>query len=234
MARAERDIERETGNELADLRWFRGEVLTIIKRAAEGIWMRQLRALTKGKRPITIEATRTPSAIREVQDANAAVIEAEIALERRIGPSDGGNVVAMRKHPRLAHKYLSAHSRFGAAIRGVKGWQELAVCDLVGWADQATLTNIERRVIERRLLGFLPELFEVIAEREQRQNLGRRRAEQRRQEAERHRAEYRTMVDACPDDSPPKDEAAPKIAADCRRAGRPCSPATVRDHLKSA
>lgn len=63
---------------------------------------------------------------------------------------------------------------------------------------------------------------------------GRLRADQRRTEIEHRRREWRAMLDACPDDPPTKGDAAPMIAADCRRAGRRCKDGTVRRHLEGA
>jgi hypothetical protein len=64
------------------------------------------------------------------------------------------------------------------------------------------------------------------------QTVGAGRAAQRRSEAEHHRAEWKTMRDASPDDPPTKAEAARAIAADCVRHERRCKERTVRDHLK--
>lgn len=220
--------------ELRLLREFRALVLTQWRDAADAVWDRQALALMDGsKRAITREDLRMPKAMRRVQDAAAAVVKADAALQRHILPADGGNGAAMQRHPRLRRNYFAAHDRFYAAIQQVPEWIEVTVSDLVHYADNPD--PVMRAVIEQWLATLMPGLYGSVEARKRLATQGRTRAQQRRDEAGHHRDEWRKYKAEHPDDpDAKKDAAAEWISRECQRAGRKCPVRTVREHLKGA
>jgi hypothetical protein len=207
-ARAEAEPEPYTRRELEALR----------ERAAALIWPWRG---GKGKHP------EADGARQRLREALAAVLAVEAAVEtardaRRPQPKGW-----KARHLRAVRAYFAAHA--ASDMPAIVVAEQLAV-----WLLGNALDAAERRVAERWLTGVVGEVERRTHERATRQAAGRERAEQRRAEAEHHRAEYRAMVAAAPDDPPTREQAAAVIVDDCRRAGRRCCRATVRDHLKTA
>jgi hypothetical protein len=178
--------------------------------------------------------------------SRAATPEARAKLERQYDAIGAAAVALLdaeierRRHERPAtiKRAVVALKRLDKAGQGIP--EHFAVA-LFAWVQEAraalSAADIERLAVvddfvDRQAFQYRVRGAQRFSEFYTRRKQGLKTVAKRRREKDHHRAEWQRLLQEKPGAF--KDWAAERIADDCNSAGRSCTVATIRDHLKTA